>query len=54
MIRIEGIPIVAARLSANLRSTKAVKNSTRFRQRRTQPSLPPSPSTTVPARYRSQ
>lgn len=54
MIRIEGIPIVAARLSAKLKSTKAVKNSTQFRQRRTQPSLPPSPSTTIPAPCQSR
>ena len=39
MIRIEGIPVVAARLAAELKSTKTVKNSTRFRQRRMRPSL---------------
>ena len=50
MIRIEGIPVVAARLVAELKSTKTVENSTRFRQHRMRPSLSPSPSTTVPAR----
>ena len=50
MIRIEGIPVVAARLAAELKSTKTVENSTRFRQQRMRPSLSPSPATTVPAR----
>jgi hypothetical protein len=49
MIRIEGVPVVTARLSAELKSVKVVKNSTRFRQRRTRPSPPPSLSTTIPA-----
>ena len=50
MIRIEGIPVVAARLAAELKSTKTVENSTRFRKQRIRPSLSPSPSTSVPAR----
>ncbi len=37
MIRIEGIPIVAARLAAALKSTKAIETLQRVRQRRTQP-----------------
>jgi hypothetical protein len=49
MIRIEGIPVVAARLAAALKSPKTVENSARFRQQRMRPSLSPSPST-VPAR----
>ena len=50
MIRIEGIPVVAARLAAELKSTKTVENSTRFRQPRMRPSLSLSPPTSVPAR----
>jgi hypothetical protein len=50
MIRIEGIPVVATKLAADLTSTKAVKNPTRFRRQRMQPSVSPSPSTTVLAR----
>jgi hypothetical protein len=53
MIRIEGIPVVAARLAAELKSTKTVENSIWLRQQRKRPSLPPSPSTIVPALYRS-
>ncbi len=49
MIRIEGIPVVAARLAAALKSPKTVENSARFRQQRMRPSLSPGPSTTVPA-----
>jgi hypothetical protein len=43
MIRIEGIPAVAARLAAALKSPKTVENSARFRQQRMRPSLSPSP-----------
>jgi hypothetical protein len=50
MIRIEGIPIVAARIAAELKSTKTVENSTRFRQQRMRPSSSPGRSTTVQAR----
>jgi hypothetical protein len=50
MIRIEGIPVVAARLAAELKSTKTVENSARFRQQRMRPNLSPSPTTTTPAR----
>jgi hypothetical protein len=50
MIRIEGIPVVAARLAAELKSTKTVGNPTRFRRQRMRPSLSLSPSTSVPAR----
>jgi len=50
MIRIEGIPVVAARLAAELKSTKTVENSSRFRQQRMRPRLSPGPSTSVPAR----
>jgi hypothetical protein len=39
MIRVEGIPVVAARLAAELKSTKTVEHSTRFRQQRIRPSL---------------
>jgi hypothetical protein len=49
MIRIEGIPVVAARLAAELKSTKTVENPTRFRRQRTRSSLSPSPATTVRA-----
>ena len=53
MIRIEGIPVVAAGLAAELKSTKTVENPTRFRRQRIRPSLSPSPSTTIPAWYQS-
>jgi hypothetical protein len=50
MIRIEGIPVVAARLAAELKSTKTVENPTRFRRQQIRPSQSPSPATTVRAR----
>ena len=37
MIRIEGIPIVAARIAAALKCTKAIETLQRGRQRRTRP-----------------
>jgi hypothetical protein len=43
MIRIEGIPIVAARLAAELKSTKTVETSTPFRQHRMPQSWSPGP-----------
>ena len=43
MIRIEGIQIVAARLAAELKSTKTVETSTPFRQQRMPQSWSPGP-----------
>jgi hypothetical protein len=43
MIRIEGIQIVAARLAAELKSTKTVETSTPFRHQRMPQSWSPSP-----------
>ena len=43
MIRIEGIPVLAARLAAELKSTKTVENPTRFRRQRIRPSRLPVP-----------
>jgi hypothetical protein len=43
MIRIDGIQIVAARLAAELKSTKTVETSTPFRQKRMPQGWSPDP-----------
>jgi hypothetical protein len=50
MIRIEGIPIVAARLAATLKSTKAIEPSRPVSRHRTQEKQSPIASKTVRAR----
>ena len=50
MIRIEGIPIVAARLAVMLKSTKAIESSRPVRPHRTQERQFPTASTTLRAR----
>ena len=50
MIRIEGIPVVAARLAAKLKSTKPVGTSARIRQQLTRQGVSSRRSTAVRVR----
>ena len=50
MIRIEGIPVVAARLAATLESAKSIQASRAVRQHRMQPSQRVKAPTTVRVR----
>jgi hypothetical protein len=50
MIRIEGIPIVAARLAAAIKSAKSIQASRPVRQHRIRSSQGPKASTTVRVR----
>ena len=50
MIRLEGIPIVAARLAATIKSAKSIQASRPVRQHRMRPSQEPKSRTTVRVR----